>query len=122
MQINNLRKNLEDIKAFQNAEKEAFLRMIESDRQRELEEETKFTEQFANKVATKVVDEMHFSLKEMAMDNEAMKQEIEFFIELLEKLKEEEDLLEKECLILRNDKRLNQRAVIFQDVFIEKQM
>lgn len=122
MQINNLRKNLEDIKAFQNAEKEAFLRMIESDRQRELEEETKFTEQFANKVATKVVDEMHFSLKEMAMDNEAMKQEIEFFIELLEKLREEEDLLEKECLILRNDKRLNQRAVIFQDVFIEKQM
>ena len=122
MQINNLRKNLEDIKAFQNAEKEAFLRMIESDRQRELEEETKFTEQFANKVATKVVDEMHFSLKEMAMDNEAMKQEIEFFIELLEKLREEEDLHEKECLILRNDKRLNQRAVIFQDVFIEKQM
>ena len=110
------------MQAFQNAEKEAFLRMIESDRQRELEEETKFTEQFANKVATKVVDEMHFSLKELAMDNEAMKQEIEFFIELLEKLKEEEDLLEKECLILRNDKRLNQRAVIFQDVFIEKQM
>lgn len=52
LQINNLRKNLEDIKAFQNAEKEAFLRMIESDRDRELERETKFTENIASKVAT----------------------------------------------------------------------
>lgn len=65
---------------------------------------------------------MHFSLKEMAMDNESMKSEIEFFLDLHEKLKDEEDLLEKECIILKSDKRRNQKAVIFDDVFLEKPM
>lgn len=65
---------------------------------------------------------MHFSLKEMAMDNESMKSEIEFFLDLREKLKDEEDLLEKECIILKSDKRRNQKAVIFDDVFLEKTM
>lgn len=123
LQINNLRKNLDDIKNFQNEEKEAFLQMAEEDRDRERAQQAMITENIANKLTTKVVDEMHFSLKEMAMDNESMKEEIEFFTDLLDKLNDETDLLDKECIILKDDRRRrNNKAVIYEDVFLQKKI
>ena len=52
LQINNLRKNLDDIKNFQNEEKEAFLQMAEEDRDRERAQQAMITENIANKLTT----------------------------------------------------------------------
>ena len=57
------------------------------------------------------------------MDNESMKEEIEFFTDLLDKLNDETDLLDKECIILKDDRRRrNNKAVIYEDVFLQKKM
>lgn len=122
LQINNLRKNLDDFKKFQYEEKEAFIQMMHDDKEREKAGHLKLTENIANNITEKVVDEMHYSLKEMALDNESMKSEIQFFKNLMEELYEETNLLEKELLILKSDRRVNNRAVIFNDIFKEKKI
>ncbi len=40
----------------------------------------------------------------------------------MEELNEDTNLLEKELLILKSDPRLNNRSIIFNDIFHEKKM
>lgn len=122
LQINNLRKNLEDLQNFQSNEKDAFLQMMENDRDREKSYQSKITENIADQMTEKVIGEMHDSLKEMALDNESMKADIEFFNNLLKTLYDENAQLQIEVNELKTDKGRNQRAVIFSDIFIEKQI
>jgi hypothetical protein len=122
LKINNLRKNLNDLREFQQAEKESFMQMMEDDRDRDRAKQFSLTENIANKVTEQVVDEMHFSLKEMAVDNEAMTGEIKFFKNLLVELKDEIELLDREVSVLRKERTKASKTAIFSDVFVEKKI
>ncbi len=122
LKINNLRKNLNDLREFQQAEKESFMQMMEEDRERDRTKQFNLTEDIANKVTEEVVDEMHFSLKEMAVDNQIMNDEIKFFKNLLFDLKDEIKLLEREVDLLRKDRVKANKTAIFSDVLLEKKI
>jgi hypothetical protein len=70
------------------------------------------------------IGEMHYSLKDMAVFNSTLKQEIEFLKNLIEKMKRKNTELEEEIGELRkNDKRSsNFRNIVFEHLFKKKEM
>jgi hypothetical protein len=122
LQINNLRKKLEDSKKHSNDEKSYLLNMINSDKEHTKNEEIENTKSIAVNMSSKVMKEMHFSIKEMALDNKSMKTEIEFYKNLIIEVKNESIDLENEISHLKKNVTRNKKTTLFADVFKEKPM
>ena len=73
LQINNLRRKLEDLNSLHEEEKNNLLHMIKSERNIMDQQHMETTEHITDKVSIKAMAEMHSSLKDKASDNTAMK-------------------------------------------------
>ncbi len=69
----------------------------------------------------KAMSEMHPSLKDKALDNKAMKGEIEFYKQYMEDEKQKIEKLEAEIRELKNT-RPKTRTKVFDDIFKKRNM
>jgi hypothetical protein len=73
LQINNLRKKLDDVKKNSNDEQNNLLNMINTDKEQVKNAQIETTKTIATNMSSKAMQEMHFSIKEMALDNKSIK-------------------------------------------------
>lgn len=72
LQINNLRKKLDELKKQNSDEQSYLLNMIKTDKQQTKNAQVETTKSLAGDMSSKAMQEMHYSLKEMALDNKTI--------------------------------------------------
>lgn len=115
-----MQKRLQDDHDIHQEEHDELMEIVEYEKKLLVDGEMEKTKQIAEKISSKRMVEMHESLKDMALHNNQMQNEIEFYKTLIQSIKGELIVAENEIKVVKQDPKRNLRNILFNDIINPK--